>query len=361
MSRPVRKRRYIPQHTRRGNPQREERFDNVRGMLIILVVIGHFLMPLYQTRFITGIFHAIYIFHMPCFVLVSGYYSKSIYKGGRFRWGKIVQMLWIYFLYENVVNITEGLLAGNIPLFPNYFRESGAPWYVLVMAYYYATVPVFHRITSNSGKVMTVLMLAVGVSFIKYVIHTGSILCLDRALSFLPFFYAGYFINQSNVDRYILWPGKRMVELIAAAILLIVFLTTYDFLMRFNLVIYGADYARYGEAFLPWAWLINTVWYAAAFIISVAFIGIMLNRRMFIITDLGKNTLPIYFIHRPLRDILQYAGFFALINPHSKLNVIVFLGFCFLLTVFLGNPVISSLFKRVRSVFDPLLEKVGAL
>ena len=60
------------------------RLDNVRGILIILVVIGHFLLPLlkFETRLIIGLIYLIYAFHMPCFVMLSGYYSKSIYSEG---------------------------------------------------------------------------------------------------------------------------------------------------------------------------------------------------------------------------------------------------------------------------------------
>ena len=51
------KRSYISQHTYRGRLQRDMRLDNVRGALIILVVIGHFLFPLHmsETRLILGI------------------------------------------------------------------------------------------------------------------------------------------------------------------------------------------------------------------------------------------------------------------------------------------------------------------
>ncbi len=355
------KRRYIPGQYK-GNIQRDERFDNVRGMLILLVVIGHFLMPLYQTRFITGLFHVIYVFHMPCFVLVSGYYSKSVYRDGRFKWGKIVQLLWIYFLYENVVNITEGLLDGYIPIFPNYFNESGAPWYVLVMAYYYALVPLFYKMASTrKKKAFSIVFMVVFICFFKYLVNPGSFLALDRAISFMPYFYIGYCIDSRTVEKYLLWGGKIFVEIATVIMLLIVFVTTYDFLMRFNLVIYGADYARYGASNLPFAWLINLVWYAAAITISAAFIGGMPGRRMFLLTNLGRNTLSIYFIHRPVRDLLQYMDFFTLINPHSKVSVILYILSLILLTEVFANPLFSSLFSRIRRVFDPLLEKAGAL
>lgn len=355
------KRRYIPQHTYCGGVQRDDRFDNIRGVLIILVVIGHFLMPLYQTRFITGIFYAIYIFHMPCFILVSGYYAKSCIKNGRFRWGKVVQVLWLYFLYENVVFITEGLVYGRSGPIPNYFYEEGAPWYLLTLGTYYLITPLISRVKKAEGRLITVLFSIVLVIILKYLIHVESFLCIDRTLSFLPFYIAGFYLSIDIVSRYVLWSGKRIMELVSVIILLIVLLLSYDVLLRWNLVVYGADFSRYAEHQHSYIWLINLGWYICAFVISMAFIGAMPGRRMIVITDLGKNTLPIYFLHRPIRDLLEYAGFFELINPHSKINVILYILMCAGLTILLGSRPVSRLFAPIRSVFDPLLKRVGAL
>ena len=356
-----RKRQYIPQHTYKGRLRRDDRFDNVRGVLIILVVIGHFLFPVYQTRFVTGIIYAIYVFHMPCFVMVSGYYAKSVYKNDWFRWGKVVQMLWLYILYECIVWVTEGLAYGQMEPIPNFFKESGAPWYLLCMAYFYMTLPLLHNVDKQSAQLVIVAVLILAVSFGKYLLQTGSWLCLDRMTSFLPFFYIGYFSTKSNVERYLLSPYKRSIDIIGLILTAIVFFLAYDVLLRYNLVVFGTSYNRYIAEDYSKIWLFNLIWYAVAFIISLGLIGSMLNRRMLIITALGRNTLQIYFLHRPIRDIMMYFGFYEWFNPHSKLNVVLLVLFCIGLTIFLGNGILGRIFSYIRSVFDPLLEKAGAL
>ena len=45
----------------------------------MLVVIGHFLLPMERTRFVGSLIHIIYLFHMPMFALISGYFAKSVY------------------------------------------------------------------------------------------------------------------------------------------------------------------------------------------------------------------------------------------------------------------------------------------
>jgi len=56
--------------------ERDHYFDNVKGALIMLVVIGHFLLPMERTRFVGSLIHIIYLFHMPMFALISGYFAK---------------------------------------------------------------------------------------------------------------------------------------------------------------------------------------------------------------------------------------------------------------------------------------------
>ena len=339
------------------------RLDNVRGALIILVVIGHFLLPVNfsETRLILGITYTIYAFHMPCFVMLSGYYAKSIYKDGRFRWGKVVQMLWLYFIYEIVVFVTESMAEGSFAAFPHFFKESGAPWYLLALAAWYMTIPLFQRFRGEKISLYISISLFVAVSFLKYVIHIGSWFCMDRILTFMPFFYVGYFCSQVQLDKYLISRFKRPVDIAALFCAVMIMIGTKDLFFKFNLVVFAADYRRYATDCTPWMWLINMIWYCAAMCMSLGLIGNMLNRRMLILSDLGRNTLPIYFVHRPLRDLLQWAGFYMLINPFNRTHVAVLILFSVVLTVFLGNRSIAELFDRLRSVFDSSLEKHNAL
>ncbi|MDO4960652.1 MAG: acyltransferase family protein [Eubacteriales bacterium] len=357
------KKQHIPQHVHHGKVQRDMRIDNVRGFLIILVVIGHFLLPFAEadTRLIDGLIYIIYIFHMPCFVMISGYYAKNVYKGGRFRWGKIVQMIWLYFVYESVIFITEGMAYGFTSRFPDYLHESGAPWYLLSLSIWYMTLPLFQRFRGKKSSVPVTILMFIGVVFLRYFIHMDCLFAMDRTLAFLPFFYLGFFSSQQNLDSYIMSRFKKPVDIIAVITLIIVLCFTKNHLLKYNLVVYGADYKRYSADMYNYIWLMNLIWYALALAVSLGFIGAMLNRRMAIISGLGRNTLQIYFLHRPIRDILMYYGFYERLDPFSRLDVLFLVVFSIILSIVLGAGFISDIFKRLRMVFDPLLEKHGAL
>lgn len=351
---------YVP-HTWKGKLERDLRVDNVRGILIILVVIGHFLLPLYQTRLITNLLYLIYSFHMPCFIMISGFYAKSLYKDGYFRWGKVLQLLWLYFLFKMIVNVTEGLLAGYVPLFPDFIHESGAPWYLMALAIWYLTIPLFRYFREYPINVIAILAVLFGVIFLKYRVTAGDLFSIDRVLSFAPFFYIGYFYSQENLDAYLASPAKKGVDALALLFAAVIFFGMYDFFMRYHLVVYGAQYDRYDPLLWNGIWLINLIWYVVAFTMSLGLISITLNRRMLVLTTLGQRSLQVYMLHRPIRDLCQYFGFYDVLNPHSKLTTVFIVLLSVGLSVALGSNGVFRAFNYVRTAPDRLLKKLGAV
>ena len=57
---------------------RDAYFDNAKYLTIVLVACGHAWEPLtYGSRASTAALPAVYAFHMPAFILISGYFSRS--------------------------------------------------------------------------------------------------------------------------------------------------------------------------------------------------------------------------------------------------------------------------------------------
>ena len=74
--------------------ERSSFWDNYKGILIILVVFGHFI---YESAvalsgsFANDLFKFIYAFHMPAFVFCSGYFS--LYSKQQFVFSKLTAEL----------------------------------------------------------------------------------------------------------------------------------------------------------------------------------------------------------------------------------------------------------------------------
>lgn len=58
---------------------RDLKIDGVKYFLICLVIVGHFMQGArYNNEFTTAVYTVIYNFHMPLFVLLSGWFFKAI-------------------------------------------------------------------------------------------------------------------------------------------------------------------------------------------------------------------------------------------------------------------------------------------
>lgn len=55
-------------------------FDNLKGVLIALVVLGHVISPVIATNpYANLLHHVIYLFRMPLFVFTTGLFSASVF------------------------------------------------------------------------------------------------------------------------------------------------------------------------------------------------------------------------------------------------------------------------------------------
>lgn len=65
-----------------GARERIALFDNIKGLLIILVVSAHFMHPVHNdNEALSALFDIIYLFHMPLFAFVSGLFATGTSTG----------------------------------------------------------------------------------------------------------------------------------------------------------------------------------------------------------------------------------------------------------------------------------------
>lgn len=113
--------------------ERIDKIDNIKGFLIWLVVIGHFMLPKLNdqsSELYINFFYFLYAFHMPAFMIVSGYLAKKN------NFYQLFKYALIYIVFKRILGVTEHL-AYNMPsFFPDFFHESGAPWYLICLIVY---------------------------------------------------------------------------------------------------------------------------------------------------------------------------------------------------------------------------------
>lgn len=96
---------------------RDKSYDILKGMLILIVVLGHSCQLQYNPQDLFGLWHddlfnAIYSFHMPLFIMLSGYFFlTSLQKPFcDFFNGKSRRLLLPWFIWSTLLVIIDKLL-----------------------------------------------------------------------------------------------------------------------------------------------------------------------------------------------------------------------------------------------------------
>lgn len=153
------------------NKERDYFFDNLKAVLIFLVVLGHFLLPIRGDNPLVVVKRLIYVFHMPLFVFISGYFAKKIYKNGQYNFKKILYLLKAYVVFVVAIQTVYAIAGFEKFTEIDFFSQSGAPWYLFAMIVWYLTIPLVRKC-----KAVPVLLLTVVLAILKmwgtfYVCH----------------------------------------------------------------------------------------------------------------------------------------------------------------------------------------------
>ncbi len=269
---------------------RSFKYDNLKALLIFLVVFGHFLTPISTTDFWAKIFYMlIFVFHMPAFLYIVGKFAKPNIK-------KIIIFLILYLVFQ--VIYTPFLQRFDDPsLTWSITTPQWGLWYLITLITYYALSFVLPSTLSNKEKniwIMVSFIIAIIAGFIPYI---GEPFSLSRSLVFLPFFLMGRWSDNNEDDK-----NKRNKSLLygmSGTLLALIYMFGSE--GNRGALYQKADYIT-----------VNSTWYwrALALIIAVLLIKFLLNsipnKQIPIITYIGQNTLIIFLFHGFFVKLFHY-------------------------------------------------------
>ncbi len=170
-----------PAHRR--STSRDPFFDNAKLLLVMLVVIGHAWTLLPDTPTASPTYFALYAFHVPAFVLVTGYLSRG-FTFTRRNLHKLVTTLVVpYLVFETLLALFRTTVGGETLGSTLYLDPHWPMWYLAVLFTWRLLTPLLKRIRHP-------LPVAVVVSLLGG-LYGGDTLDLARAMGLLPFFVAG--------------------------------------------------------------------------------------------------------------------------------------------------------------------------
>lgn len=300
---------------------RNYKYDNLKALLIFLVVFGHFLTPISKTDFIAKIIYmTIYIFHMPAFIYITGKFAKPDIK-------KILKFLLLYIIFQ-IIYIPFLQYFDDPTITWSFITPQWILWYLVSLIVYYCLLYVIPTTVADKQKKLCItaaFVLAILVGFIPFIEQPFS---LSRTLVFLPFFLMGKWDNNQSDKPAI--KGKTILCGFLAGLLTCVYMIG-SFGNR-ELLYQRCAYINAGST-----WYFRLLVLMAAVLFIKILLNVMSNKRIPIITFIGQNTLAIFLCHGFIVKLYHYYV--------PSFTVLEALLMSIITTIFITG--ITYLFKRI--------------
>lgn len=305
--------------------EKDIKISNLKGLLIFLVVFGH-LIEVYKDTF-HYLYVFIYSFHMPLFILISGYLAKRIDRK------KIFNFLLLYLIFETIFNsimsVISGVLQTNfaIPYFHLWYLLSMITWYLLAF-------PLTKKKLNLTTKLI-VLTVTLSISlFSRYIDIEGLnnyFLSYQRSLTFLFFFFLGFVLDTKDMKK-VYSLIKNKIVICSASILAIMSLMLAANTEELELIFMGAfNVNTSGLSDSQYFVQITMGLFISVFMCFV--IMNMITSRTSFLTRWGDNSLYIFIFHAFF--VIPIKTFPAVLGGINTMLLLVILGALALFTTML--------------------------
>ena len=277
---------------------RDARFDNAKGFLIALVVLGHLLQKAPEMSGWRGngrmaaIYCVIYMFHMPAFAFFSGFFSSA----KKTLLANVRETLVVYFLCQTFWCIYLYILSfvgGPGPRIGEIFfaLPGNGLWYLLSLFFWRLVTPLL--VDVRAPKLMLLFLAGYG-ALLGLVGNVAEEFSLSRTIAFFPFFAAGFWSRQSS------WPITRrnftardvVLFCFCASLAPLVFSKAYH--TSVSLLTLAEPFAIDGNPLQ--SVLFRAMLYVVAFT-AIRWICILIPTHPSFVTTLGQRSLSIFIGH----------------------------------------------------------------
>lgn len=288
--------------------ERNSKMDNLKGILIVLVVAGHFFELCMGKGLLRYAYILIYCFHMPLFVYCSGYFAKCSGIGKRI-FKKLLPTYIIfqllYILFENFVLKSDMEIQFSKPYW--------LLWYLAAVMIWNILLPLVS--TDSRKKQLLILGASVAAALAAgFDSGVGRSLSLSRIIVYFPFFLMGYDLHMWDAEREMLPEEEEENERESHTRKAKQFAEKYRKWISISVAAALIGIAVYTGIRMG-AWKISWFYEAAAyekngsdaefrlFHLAVGTLGILAVRRFLpdkklpVFEKLGQKTMPIYLTH----------------------------------------------------------------
>lgn len=317
-------------------PGRNYQIDNIRFILIFLVVFGH-LLELIGGDIGNYLYKMIYLFHMPAFMFITGYFAYFSQK-------KIIfHLMFPYIIFQILYLAFQALvIEGETTVVFQFTTPYWLLWYLLMTIFCYLLIPfiqsdnIKYQISMLTGSIILSLCA-------NYDSTIGYYMSLSRFFTFLPYFISGYYISHYHLFEN---PKRRKGVLrlyqllsLTGVTLSLIYIRKVDFPVG---ILYGSG-SYEALSYTPFMKLILLIFgfsWIALLMITVS----PPPKKLFAISTFGKNTFPIFLMHG---FIIKLVGKYGLFKYSLKQNLILAAMLSFMIVTAFGNIWTNRLFNNI--------------
>lgn len=333
----------IPSPTTGAVTGRNYLFDNLKALMLFLVVIGHILDPYIerQDSIYRYLMQYIYLFHMPMFAFITGYFTKNTEKARN----TAVRNVLIPYLFWQILYIATALLFIRMGL-ANYNTDVFRPSLLLPSSplYYLLCVFIWKVFAKDLAGLRFPLLFSFAAGLlVSFVFDEAFHIGWGACFSLLIFFVLGLLCTEEHVKIIRKIPRPAAVAVLSAAVIPSVLLP-YSFRnVRFT-------YESVGLSPISGAGY-RALFYLIAILMIVALLNLMSDKKT-------------RFSHVGVNAILVYAGS-SFASPALYLLIARFLpvadsewGNLAAMTIFAAALVLFCSMEWIRRIYDFVMDGV---
>ncbi|MDX3234843.1 acyltransferase family protein [Streptomyces sp. ME03-5709C] len=267
---------------------RDPFFDNAKYLAIVLVAMGHAWEPLTAHSRAAGALYAfVYTFHMPAFIVISGYFSRS-FDARPDRVRRLVTGIAVpYLLFEAAYSLFRNWADDAAPQPLSLLDPWYLTWFLIALFIWRLTAPLWRVVRQPVAVALVIAALA------SLSPDIGDDLELQRVLQFLPFFVLGMCLRAEHFHL----ARRRVVRVLSVLVGPAALVVSYWAVPRMDRAwLYHRTSAQ--ELGAPW-WagpVMTLALFCCSLALTVCFFAWVPRRRTWF-TALGSGTLYGYLLH----------------------------------------------------------------
>ncbi|WP_183095291.1 acyltransferase family protein [Nocardioides stalactiti] len=321
---------------------RDPWLDNAKMALVTLVVIGHVWALLPAEGLVGDAYDFLYAWHMPAFVFVTGYLSRTFDYSPERLWNLVRTVAVPYVVFECLMALFRLYLGGEH--LNDLFTDPHWPlWFLTALIFWRLATPVFRAV-----PVVPALLAAVVLSLLSGTVdgENAELFDLTRVLGMIPFFVLGVHTTKERLEL-LRAPGLRWVAVVTFGGLWLLTTSVGD-LAGTHWLYYATPYADLGASDTRGA-VTRLVLLVVGLVGTMAFLALV-PRIGGWFARMGGATLVVYLCHGFVVRGLEYGGYteWATRNPAVAPATTVLVGLA--LALVLAAPPVA---RRLQVLVDP--------